>query len=562
MAQGVRRWWSRPWQITWTVHARPLAWLSKRPRWVRRVRFESWSLSWGVFQRKTWDEKSSANFRNLAACVWVIPQIAGSYRGSNFSKGGIVLANWPTSGCCSECCAGCCCGCCPGCSGSCLPLGGVNVLSRVLSGVLRIMFAIGRCQHAVQGAVQGAPDHVCHWGVRVLSRVLSRVLRIMFAIGRCQGAVQGAVQGAPDHVCHWAVSECCQGGPDHVCHWVASTCCPGCYPGCSGSCLPLGGVSMLCRVLSRVLRIMFAIGRCQGAVRPRCCSGCSGSCLPLGCQGAVQVAVQGAPDHVCHWAVSGCWGAVQGAPDHVCHWAVSGCCPGCSGSCLSLGGVRVLSRVLSGVLRIMFAFGRCQGAVQGAIRPGCCQGAPDHICHWAVSGCCPGCCAGVLFRVLRIMFAIGVSACCPRVLSRVLRIMFAIGRCQGAVEGGVQGAVQGCCWGVVSKVLRIMFAMVLSRVLSSGAVQCVSDHVWYWVVSGCCWGCCPGCCAGCCPGCSGSCLRLGGVRVLSRVLCKGQGKQSGTRINVQFLSGVYAGVIFFVDFFHEKKNTSNLGGFL
>ena len=44
-------------------------------------------------------------------------------------------------------------------------------------------------------AVQGAPDHVCHWGVSVLSRVLSRVLRIMFAIGRCQGAVQGAVQG-------------------------------------------------------------------------------------------------------------------------------------------------------------------------------------------------------------------------------------------------------------------------------------------------------------------------------------------------------------------------------
>ena len=83
----------------------------------------------------------------------VFPQIAGSYRGSNFSKGGIVLANWPTSGCCSECCAGCCpgccCGCCPGCSGSCLPLGGVRVLSRVLC----------------RGAVQGAPDHVCHWVV-------------------------------------------------------------------------------------------------------------------------------------------------------------------------------------------------------------------------------------------------------------------------------------------------------------------------------------------------------------------------------------------------------------
>ena len=137
-------------------------------------------------------------------------------------------------------------GCCPGCSGSYLPLGGVRVLCRA--------------------AVQGAPDHVCHWNVRVLLGVLSRVLRIMFAIGRCQGAVQGAVQG------------CCSG--------------------CSGSCLPLGGVRVLCRG-----------------------------------------AVQGAPDHVCHWGV--------------CHWAVSGCCPGscpsrallgCSGSRLPLGGIRVLSR--------------------------------------------------------------------------------------------------------------------------------------------------------------------------------------------------------------------------
>ena len=33
--------------------------------------------------------------------------------------------------------------------------------------------------------------------------VLSRVLRITFAIGRSQGAVEGAVQGAPDHVCDW-----------------------------------------------------------------------------------------------------------------------------------------------------------------------------------------------------------------------------------------------------------------------------------------------------------------------------------------------------------------------
>ena len=53
------------------------------------------------------------------------------------------------------------------------------------------------------GAVQGAPDHVCHWGVRVLSRVLSKVLRIMFAM------VLSRVQGAPDHVCYWAVSGGC-----------------------------------------------------------------------------------------------------------------------------------------------------------------------------------------------------------------------------------------------------------------------------------------------------------------------------------------------------------------
>ena len=26
--------------------------------------------------------------------------------------------------------------------------------------------------------------------------------------------------------------------------------------------------------------------------------------------------------------------------------------------------------------------------MQGAV-----QGAPDHVCDWAVSGCCPGCCA-------------------------------------------------------------------------------------------------------------------------------------------------------------------------
>ena len=191
-------------------------------------------------------------------------------------QGAPDVCNWVVSGCCPEC------------SGSCLPLGGVRVLSRVLFRVLRIMFAIGRCQGAVQG-VQGAPDHVCDWVVselsrvlsRVLSKVLSRVLRIMFASGRCQGAVQGAVrvlrimfvrvlcrgvvQGAPDHVCHWAVSGFCP------------ACSPGCCPGCSGSCLPV----VLSGVLSNIFRIMFARALSSGAV-------------------------QGAPDHVCYWAVSGC----------------------------------------------------------------------------------------------------------------------------------------------------------------------------------------------------------------------------------------------------------------
>ena len=98
---------------------------------------------------------------------------------------------------------------------------------------------------------------------------------------------------------HWAVSGCCAG------------CCPGCFSGCSGSCLPLGGVRVLSRVLFRVLRIMFAIGRCAG---------CS---------------VQGAP---IMFAIGRCQGAVQGA-------------------------VRVL--------RIMFAIARCEGAVEGGVQ-GCC----------------------------------------------------------------------------------------------------------------------------------------------------------------------------------------------
>ena len=246
----------------------------------------------------------------------IVPQIAGSYRGSNFSKGGIVLANWPTSGCCSECCAGCCPGCCcgrcPGCSGSCLPLGGV----RVLSGVLRIMFAIGRCQGA------GAPG-IMFAIQRCLSRVLSGCSGSCLPLGGVR--VLSKVR-APDHVCYWAVSGCCWG--------CGLGCCPGCCPGCSGSCLRLGGVRTVHGALQGALQSalqgapdMFAIGRCQGSV---------------------QGAVQGAPDHVQGAVQDAVQSALQGAPDHVCHWAVSGCCPGCcvQGCCWG---------VLSRVLRIMFA---------------------------------------------------------------------------------------------------------------------------------------------------------------------------------------------------------------
>ena len=158
-----------------------------------------------------------------------------------------------------------------------------------------------------RGTIQGAPDHICDWGVRLLSRMQ----------GYCSG--------------------------------------------CSGLCLPLGGVRVLSRVLSRVLRIIFAIGRCQGAVRPGCCPGCSGSCLPLG---RLRVVSRG---------------------------AIEGCCPRCSGLCLPWCCPAVLSRVL----RITFAIGQCavEGAVQGAVQgvvQGAVHGAPDHVCDWAVSGGCPG----------------------------------------------------------------------------------------------------------------------------------------------------------------------------
>ena len=167
--------------------------------------------------------------------------------------------------------------------------------------------------------------------------------------------MQGVVEGAPDHVCPLGgvrvlsrvlsrvlrgsclllggvCPGCCQGGPDYVCQWAVLGCCA--IGRCQGAVQGAPG-------------IVFAIGQCLSRVL----SGCSGSCLPLHSVRVLSRVL--------------CRGAVQGAPDHVCHWAVSGCYPGCSGSCLPLGGVRLLSR----------------GAVDG-----CCPGCS--VCYWAVSGCC------------------------------------------------------------------------------------------------------------------------------------------------------------------------------
>ena len=101
-----------------------------------------------------------------------------------------------------------------------MPLGYVRVLSRVLSRVLQIMSAIGRCQCAVQDGVQGsfpACSRSClpSGGVRALSRVLCPGALLRGAVEGAwdhvsQGAVQGAVQGAPDQVCYWGVSVCCE----------------------------------------------------------------------------------------------------------------------------------------------------------------------------------------------------------------------------------------------------------------------------------------------------------------------------------------------------------------
>ena len=181
-------------------------------------------------------------------------------------------------------------------SGVRVPLGGVRVVRNYLcdwavSGcctVPRIMFAIGRC----------------------LCRVLSRVLRIIFAIGRCKGAVQGA----PASSLPLGGVRVLHSTPDHVFFSLGGVC-AGCCPGCSGSCLPLGGVRMLSRVFQ---------------------------------------------NNVCDWVVSELSRVLSKVRSRMLR-IMSGCCPVSSGLCLSLGGVRVSSRVL----RIMFAIGRCQDALQG-----------------------------------------------------------------------------------------------------------------------------------------------------------------------------------------------------
>ena len=69
-------------------------------------------------------------------------------------------------------------------------------------------------------------------------------------------------------ICRGAVED----APDDVWHWAVLGCCPGYDLGCSGLCLPLGGV------------------------RAGCCPGCYRGVLLRG-------AVQGAPDYLCHGAL-------------------------------------------------------------------------------------------------------------------------------------------------------------------------------------------------------------------------------------------------------------------
>ena len=221
-----------------------------------------------------------------------------------------------------------------------LPFNGVAVLLRLL------------CRGAVQGIFRGVPDHVRHWAVSVFCAgccpgcysvfslsylplgsvrpgcCVGVLFRVRRTIGLCQGAVQGAVQGA------WIIFAI-GGCQPRV---LSSGAVEGCFPGFSPSFLP-----WCCpAVLSRVLQIMFAIGRSQ---------------VPVGALSRVSGYLQSAPRvPPIIFAIRQCQCAVQGA--------VEGCCSGCSGP---LGGFRVLSRVLP------------SGAVQGA---------PDRVGYWGVSRCC------------------------------------------------------------------------------------------------------------------------------------------------------------------------------
>ena len=178
----------------------------------------------------------------------------------------------------------------------------------------------------------------------------------------------------------------------------------------------------------------------------------------------------------------------------VCHWPVSGCCPKLS---------RAVQRAVR-VLRIMFAIGQCQGVVRSF--PGLSS---------VLSGCSGSC--------LPLGCVSLQSRCCAGVLCRVLRIMFAIVLSQGAA-------------GVLLGVFPIIFDIGVSKVLCRLLEYCL--------------GCCPGCChvshlavSGCrAGGSSRFSLGLGCVSVLSRVLCKGQGKQSGPRIQ-RFSFHLGSGVI-------------------